>query len=601
MIALKKFTLAEVPELSAKQFATRPALSMVGGAVFTYQDFERVSRSIAESLIHAGLKKGDRVALLSENSPHWVMTWFGIVRAGGIVVPILTDFIPVQICNIIDHSGARIVFVSEKLRAKLSDLPKDIEVRNVKTGRLFEEPGASVESSSAAAKGAGAKTSFPDVDADDLAMIVYTSGTTGLSKGVMLTHRNILSNATACKSIIVLRRTDRLLSILPLAHAYEFTIGTVIALLSGSHIHYLDKPPAASVLIPALQAVRPTIMLSVPLVIEKIYRSSIKPTLDGMKLYKSPILRPLIIRFAGMKLMKTFGGKLRFFGVGGAPLAADVEEFLKKAHFPYAIGYGLTETAPLLAGCGPRTTHLRSTGPALKGVQLRIADPRPDTHEGEIQAKGPNIFKGYWKDEARTREVFTEDGWFRTGDLGYIDKKGRLFIRGRSKTMILSASGENIYPEEIESIINQSPEVAESLVIEDEGGLTALVYLKSEVLENLEARLHDGLDAAGDLSARVGQAISSAEKSVAGTVSHAVNDAEKAIEHLLENIRKEANSKLAAFSRVQNVKIHPEPFEKTPTQKIKRFLYGKKKEGSMEQGAAGNSRPSSGTQQAGKS
>ncbi len=594
MITLKKFTLAEVPELSAKQFASRPALSMVGGSVFTYQDFERESRSIAESLIHAGVKKGDRVALLAENSPHWVMTYFGIARAGGIVVPILTDFIPAQICNIIDHSGACIVFVSEKLRAKLSDLPKDIEVRNVKTGRPFEEPGSSSKTSNA-------QIAFPEVEADDLAMIVYTSGTTGLSKGVMLTHRNILSNATACKSIIVLRRTDRLLSILPLAHAYEFTIGTVIALLSGSHIHYLDRPPAASVLIPALQAIRPTIMLSVPLVIEKIYRSSIKPTLDGMKLYKSPILRPLIIRFAGMKLMKTFGGKLRFFGVGGAPLAADVEEFLKKAHFPYAIGYGLTETAPLLAGCGPRTTHLRSTGPALKGVQLRIADPRPDTGEGEIQAKGPNIFKGYWKDEARTREVFTDDGWFRTGDLGYIDEKGRLFIRGRSKTMILSASGENIYPEEIESIINQSPEVAESLVVEDEGGLTALVYLKSEVLENLEARLQDGLDAAGALSARVSQAISSAEKSVAGTVSHAVVDVEKAVEHLLENIRKEANSKLAAFSRIQNVKIHREPFEKTPTQKIKRFLYGKKKEGSREQGAAGDSRTSSGTQQAGKS
>lgn len=234
-------------------------------------------------------------------------------------------------------------------------------------------------------------------------------------------------------------------------------------------------------------------------------------------------------------------------------------------------------------------------------MQLRIADPRPDTGEGEIQAKGPNIFKGYWKDEARTREVFTDDGWFRTGDLGYIDEKGRLFIRGRSKTMILSASGENIYPEEIESIINQSPEVAESLVVEDEGGLTALVYLKSEVLENLEARLQDGLDAAGALSARVSQAISSAEKSVAGTVSHAVVDVEKAVEHLLENIRKEANSKLAAFSRIQNVKIHREPFEKTPTQKIKRFLYGKKKEGSREQGAAGDNHASSGIHQAGKS
>ncbi len=585
MITLKHFTLSEVPELSAAKFSTRPALSMVAGAVFSYRDFERMSRGIAEFLVAQGIQKGDRVALLAENSPQWVMTWFGIVRAGAIVVPILNDFIPSQICNIIEHAEARAVFVSDKLRVKLNELPHSIAIYDL---HELHNPTA-------------VPVNFPEVEPDDLAMIVYTSGTTGLSKGVMLTHRNILSNATACKTIIALHRTDRLLSILPLAHTYEFTIGTVIPLISGSHIHYLDRPPSATVLVPALQAVRPTIMLSVPLVIEKIYRSSIKPTLDGMKLYQSPLFKPLLILFAGIKLKKTFGGRLRFFGVGGAPLAADVEEFLKRARFPYAIGYGLTETAPLLAGCGPRTTHLRSTGPALKGVQLRIADPNPETGEGEIQAQGPNIYKGYWRDEARTRETFTDDGWFRTGDLGYFDAKGRLFIRGRSKTMILGASGENIYPEEIESILNQVPEIAESLVVEDEEGLTALVYLKSEVLENLEARIQDGIDAAGDLSSRVGQAIANAEKSVAGTVSHAMSDAEKTIEHLLERIRKETNSKLAGFSRIQRVKMHSEPFEKTPTQKIKRFLYGKKKEGSVEQNTTDSSQPSSRTPQTGKS
>lgn len=561
MITLKHFTLSEVPELSAARYGARPALSMVAGAVYSYRDLERVSRAVAEFLIRQGIAKGDRVALLAENSPQWVMTWFGIVRAGAIVVPILTDFIPSQICNIIEHAGAKAVFVSDKLRAKLTELPASVAVFDL---RATHSP-------------SDRAPAFPEVAADDLAMIVYTSGTTGLSKGVMLSHRNILSNATACKTIIVLHRTDRLLSILPLAHTYEFTIGTIIAMLSGSHIHYLDRPPSATVLIPALQAVKPTIMLSVPLVIEKIYRSSIKPKLDGMKLYQSNVFKPLLILFAGIKLKKTFGGHVRFFGVGGAPLAADVEEFLKRARFPYAIGYGLTETSPLLAGCGPRATMLRSTGPALKGVELRIADPHPGTGEGEIQAKGQNIFKGYWRDEARTRETFTDDGWFRTGDLGFFDERKRLFIRGRSKTMILGASGENIYPEEIESLINQVPEVAESLVVEDDEGLTALVYLKSEVLENLEARIQDGIDAAGDLSTRVGQAIANAEKSVAGTVSHAVSDAEKAMEHLLERIRKETNSKLAGFSRIQRVKIHTEPFEKTPTQKIKRFLYGKKK------------------------
>ncbi|HNY98912.1 MAG TPA: AMP-binding protein [Rectinema sp.] len=562
MLAFKKFNLAELPELSAAKYDSRPALSMVVGSVYTYRDFERLSRGIAQALASNGIKKGDRVALLAENSPQWVIAWFGIVRAGAIVVPILNDFMPKQIANIIQHSGAKIVFASNKLKAKLVEISPEPEIWDV--SKDFEPSADSVE--------------LPAVEADDLAMIVYTSGTTGISKGVMLSHRNILSNAIACKSIITLRRTDRLLSILPLAHTYEFTIGMVIPLLYGAHIFYLDRPPSASALLPALKAVRPTIMLSVPLVIEKVYQSGIAPELNGMKLYKNKLMRPLILRIAGMKLKKTFGGHLRFFGIGGAPLAAEVEEFLKKAHFPYAIGYGLTETAPLIAGCAPKATFLRSTGPVLKGVELRIANPKTSTGEGEIQARGPNIFKGYWKDEARTKEAFTEDGWFCTGDLGSIDNKGRLFVRGRLKTLILGASGENIYPEEIESILNQMPEVEESLVVEEEDGLTALVCLKSEVLDNIGARLQDHLDAVGDLGSRVGQAIAQAEKSVTGSVNQALTDTEKAIERLLENIRKEANSRLAAFSRIQRVKLHPEPFEKTPTQKIKRFLYGKKGE-----------------------
>ncbi|HPB62230.1 MAG TPA: AMP-binding protein [Rectinema sp.] len=562
MLAFKKFNLAELPELSAAKYDSRPALSMVVGSVYTYRDFERLSRGIAQALASNGIKKGDRVALLAENSPQWVIAWFGIVRAGAIVVPILNDFMPKQIANIIQHSGAKIVFASNKLKAKLVEISPEPEIWDV--SKDFEPSADSVE--------------LPAVEADDLAMIVYTSGTTGISKGVMLSHRNILSNAIACKSIITLRRTDRLLSILPLAHTYEFTIGMVIPLLYGAHIFYLDRPPSASALLPALKAVRPTIMLSVPLVIEKVYQSGIAPELNGMKLYKNKLMRPLILRIAGMKLKKTFGGHLRFFGIGGAPLAAEVEEFLKKAHFPYAIGYGLTETAPLIAGCAPKATFLRSTGPVLKGVELRIANPKTSTGEGEIQARGPNIFKGYWKDEARTKEAFTEDGWFCTGDLGSIDNKGRLFVRGRLKTLILGASGENIYPEEIESILNQMPEVEESLVVEEEDGLTALVCLKSEVLDNIGARLQDHLDAVGDLGSRVGQAIAQAEKSVTGSVNQALTDTEKAIERLLENLRKEANSRLAAFSRIQRVKLHPEPFEKTPTQKIKRFLYGKAKE-----------------------
>ncbi|MDP2792123.1 MAG: AMP-binding protein [Rectinemataceae bacterium] len=574
MYVLEDFTLVGMIEKSGKRYANLPALSMVGGERFTYGDVERHSAALGTTLALQGIGKGDKVALLAENSPHWGIAYFGILRAGAVVVPILTDFTPEQIRNIIVHSEAKAVMCSQRLFQKIKVLELPVLILDIKDAAPLEEAKSALSASKPATTGAPRiKPSLPSPD--DLAMIVYTSGTTGLSKGVMLSHRNILSNAFGCRSIIILHRTDRLLSILPLAHTYEFTIGFVIPLLSGSHIHYLDRPPSATVLLPALKAVRPTIMLSVPLVIEKIYRSNIKPTLEGMKLYSSPVFKPLLLRFAGIKLRKTFGGCIRFFGVGGAPLSSDVEDFLKKAGFPYAIGYGLTECSPLLAGCPPGRTFLHSTGPALTGVKIRIADPQPGTGAGEIQAQGDNIFKGYFKDTERTKEAFTEDGWFRTGDLGYVDAKGRIFVKGRIKSMILGASGENIYPEEIEAILNQSPYVAESLVVEGEAGLTAFVYLKSEVLENLEARLQDGMDAAGDISSRMGNAIASAEKSVVHSLEHAWSGAEKAATKLLETIRRETNAKLASFSRIHTIKLQESPFEKTPTQKIKRFLYSK--------------------------
>ena len=564
MYVLDDFTLVGMIEKSGKRYANLPALSMVGGERFTYGDIERHSARLAASLASQGIGKGDKVALLAENSPYWGIAYFGILRAGAVVVPILTDFIPEQIRNIIVHSEAKAVICSQRLLQKIEVLELPVLLIDIKDAVPLEEAKPALSAS---------KPSSPDPD--DLAMIVYTSGTTGLSKGVMLSHRNILSNAFGCRSIIILHRTDRLLSILPLAHTYEFTIGFVIPLLSGSHIHYLDRPPSATVLLPALKAVKPTIMLSVPLVIEKIYRSNIKPTLEGMKLYSSPLFKPLLIRFAGIKLKKTFGGCIRFFGVGGAPLSSDVEDFLKKAGFPYAIGYGLTESSPLLAGCPPSRTFLHSTGPALTGVKIRIADPQPGTGAGEIQAQGDNIFKGYFKDPERTKEAFTEDGWFKTGDLGFVDAQGRIFVKGRIKSMILGASGENIYPEEIEAVLNQSPFVAESLVVEGEAGLTAFVYLKSEVLENLEARIQDGLDAAEDISSRMGNALSNAEKSVVHSIGEAWVGAEKKAETLLETIRREANAKLSSFSRIHSIKLQESPFEKTPTQKIKRFMYSR--------------------------
>jgi long-chain acyl-CoA synthetase len=310
----------------------------------------------------------------------------------------------------------------------------------------------------------------------------------------------------------------------------------------------------------------------VPLVIEKIYRLNIQPALAKMGAYKVPLLRPLLDRLAGLKLMKTFGGKLRFFGVGGAPIAADVESFLKSARFPYSIGYGLTETAPMVAGNKPGRVKVHTTGVAATGVEMRIGDKRPDTGEGEIQVRGPNVTSGYYKDPEKTREIFTEDGWFRTGDLGFMDEGGRVTVRGRIKTMILGASGENIYPEEIEAVLNASPYVLESLVYGDEKGLTALVHLKPEVLEEIGARVKDGIEDAEEAASRLGHAVEHA----LGQAGESLEHAEKAAAHLLDGIRKEANERLAAFSRLRKVQLQVEPFEKTPKQSIKRFLYPKK-------------------------
>jgi long-chain acyl-CoA synthetase len=541
---LAHLTLRDVLLQSAADYAERPALGTVDNAtILYYKDLANLSAVFAKRLTNAGLKRGDRVVVLSENRPEWGIAYLGATAAGFVIVPILTDFIPEQIANIIAHSEARAIVVSEKLMAKVGKFGgMTIPVESL----------ASAEARKVAAD-ISLEGTFPPVEEDSLAAVLYTSGTTGNSKGVMLSHKNLISNVIATRSIIRMHRTDRFLSILPLAHTYECTLGFINAVAQGSSVWYLDKPPVASVLLPALLKIKPTIMLSVPLIIEKVYRASVLPALQKMGAYKNVALRPLLNRLAGIKLKKTFGGHLRFFGIGGSAVAPDVEAFLLDAKFPYAIGYGLTETSPLLAGCGPFKTFLRSTGPALKGVEIRIADPKPDTGEGEIQARGPNVMQGYYKDPEKTKEVFTDDGWFRTGDLGIFDAKGRLFIRGRLKTMILGASGENIYPEEIEALINKSAFVAESLVLSEGSGLTALVQLKQEVLDDLKARAKDSIE-----------------------------DLERSYEELLERVRKEVNSGLATFSKVSKVVIHHEPFEKTPTQKIKRFMYplkGHKTEG----------------------
>jgi len=335
-----------------------------------------------------------------------------------------------------------------------------------------------------------------------------------------------------------------MLSILPLSHAYEFTIGLMLGMIEGCEIHYLGKAPAASILLPALKKIRPHIMLSVPLLIEKIYKSSVLPKISSnpkiAHLYGKPIIRKFINRTIGRKLRQTFGGCLKFFGVGGAALDPNVEVFLKEAKFPYAIGYGLTETAPLLAGAGPKQTKPGTTGFALNNVELRIAKTDESSDVGEIQARGPNIMKGYYRSEQATAEVFTEDGWFKTGDLGSFDKK-RLSIKGRLKTMILGSTGENIYPELIEMLINNHDFVEESLVVPNEDGLSAMIALNFEAMaENLKT---------------------------------SVNDAREQASAYLTRIKDMVNAELSKSSKISSVHLQDTPFERTPTLKIKRYLY----------------------------
>jgi len=531
-------TLQDVLTRSAARYADRLAVGMVEGAGVSYTGLCAHARRVFATLADLGVGAGDRVALLAENGPWWSVAYFGVTAGGAVAVPLMTEFPASQVSHIIEHADCRAIIVSRKLREKTRSVEADRAVL------VIEDLAAWCLTQEAAEGAGGPARSFPPVGPEELAAIIYTSGTTGVSKGVMLTHQAIVFDAAAALAIVHVDSTDRLLSVLPLAHAYECTLGLIAPLMRGASVSYLDRLPSATTLLPAFQAVRPTIMLSVPLIIEKLYRNKVEPELVRRRLYAWPLFRRLFNKLAGMRLRKVFGGHLSVFAIGGSALAPDVETFLAEAGFPYAIGYGLTETAPVVAGSAPGATRRGMVGPAVPGVEIRVADVGAADGVGEIQVRGPNVMEGYYRDPERTREVFTDDGWFRTGDLGALDRAGRLSIRGRSKTMILGASGENIYPEEIEAVINKSRQVDESIVFHDGTGLSALVRLKDEVLHALGATIEGG---------------------IAG--------AEQALGTLLEQIRNEVNDQLASFSRLRRLELQRVPFEKTASQKIKRFLY----------------------------
>ncbi len=556
---MTKYTIPALLEESFRKFAHQPALTFAGESAISYGQLKEQAGEVAGFLLACGIAKGDKVAILSSNMPNWGVAFIGIQLSGAVAVPILPDFHSAEIRSIVEHSGAKILFVSENLYYKVEKEHFPGIKKMILTDRMAVIPeGTTFRKLSSLEPFYGMVPEWetlPEVEESDLASIIYTSGTTGTSKGVMLTQKNISWNAMQSFTIEPLYSSDRFLSILPLSHTYENTLGFLFPLFYGASVHYLRKPPVASVLIPALQQVKPTKVLSVPLVIEKIFKGKIYPEFQKSRvtrvLYKIPPMRKLLHRIAGRKLLKTFGGEITFFGVGGSKLDSKVERFLKEARFPYAIGYGLTETSPLLAGTSPRTPRIGSTGPVLKGVKLRLADADPVTGEGEIQAYGPNVMTGYYMNRELTAQAFTPDGWFRTGDLGSFDKDGFLRIKGRIKNMIVGASGENIYPEEIESLINRMRYVIESLVVEKKGKLVALIHLNMEEIEHqYQSFRHD--------------ASLFAEK-----ISHRKDE-------ILREIHEKINTQVNKFSRIQQVLFQKDPFEKTPTQKIKRFLYTKK-------------------------
>ena len=552
--SLKKRTIQELFNHSVSQFADEMAFSFVDEGGYTYREAGRQVAALSKALRAYGLSKGDRVAILTENGPPWSLSYLAVASMGAVTVPILPDFHKNEVHHILRNSGAKVLFVSSKLVHKVADITlkelvlvvatdnQDLQLKQYKVEKFVDMvEGTHVQKKIKEIR----EVQFP-VEESDLTEILYTSGTTGHSKGVMLTNNNIVANAMSAAEMINITSTDRLVSILPQSHAYECTCGFITPFMLGAKVYYIKGLPTAQTLLPAVQKVKPTIILSVPLIMDKIYKKKVLAEINSKAfsrmMYK--VSPRLVYKIAGKKLYQAFGGELRFMVFGGAATPPEVELFLTEGGFPYTTGYGLTECSPLLTVNPIGKVKQQSAGKVVPNVKVRIAEVDPDTGIGEIFAQGPNIMQGYYKNEEITRKTFTEDGWLITGDRGYFDEDGYLFIKGRSKNLIVGPSGENIYPEEIEFHLSLSPFVLESLVYEKDGRIMARVHPD-----------YDAIEQHHHISAMDG------------------SQAAEVIEKILEEIRQEVNVKVAGYSRVHKIIEQQEEFEKTPTKKIKRYLY----------------------------
>ena len=528
-------TLGNLYEYSTTVYSDNKLSQVIDGELsYTYGSFKKRCDSISKKLSQYGIGSCDKVAILANNTPNWTVAFFACVPFSRIVVPILTESSENEVTNILIHSESKAIFISRKLLHKLS--PESLSsLRLVVDIDTFETIRADDDAFTCDGRVA---VPMPE----DIAAIIYTSGTTGSAKGVVLSHRNFTSNIISCYHSHKCTERDTWLSILPMAHTYELTLGVLYPIYCGATVYYLSTPPVPALLLAAMKKVRPTVLLTVPLIIEKIYRNSVLPTIRKSKTlsWMNERYNKLMCLIIGMKLKKSLGGRITFFGVGGAKLDTTVEEFLWKARFPYAIGYGLTETSPLLGHAVGKHRYPGSIGFPVYGIEMRLDNVNPDTGEGEIVVRGDNVMLGYYKDPKRTKEAFTEDGWFKTKDVALMDNKGRYYIRGRIGNMIVGPSGENIYPEEIESVINDIEGVNESIIVERKGRLVALIQFNENIIDwdsEGEAEFYEKLEARK------------------ATILNIVN------------------KKVSKTSKINDVEVMKEPFDKTATRKIRRFKY----------------------------
>jgi long-chain acyl-CoA synthetase len=550
----KNITLISLFENAIRDNWDLRSLADYGGAGFTYKEVGEKIMQVHDLFRVAGIKKGDKVALLGKNSAQWGILYIATVTYGAVIVPILPDFKPADVHHIVTHSDSVLLFVEEAIFKELNpdSMPllnlilriPDLAVLHSREKDKQEPDLSSIQHPvSLPDRQAGIITPndlrFPASADDDLAVISYTSGTTGFSKGVMLQHKSLLGNIIYAQNNMPLNPKDKILSFLPLAHTYGCAFEFLFPFTVGCDITFLTKTPSPKVIMQAFQEIRPALILSVPLVIEKIYKTQILPVFRKPLLHaliRIPLLNILLYKKIREKMVEVFGGNFKELVIGGAPFNTQAERFFKKMKFPFTVGYGMTECGPLISYASWKTTHLGASGRAVDELEVRIDSPDPQKIAGEILMKGSHVMLGYYKNEEATRAVIDDQGWLHSGDLGIIDHAGNIYIRGRSKSMILGPSGKNIYPEEIESVLNNRFLVMESLVIEREDKLIALIYPDYDAVEK------------------------------AGVTKEQLPDMYKAYIHDL-------NHHMPKYIRIADFEVVASEFEKTPKRSIKRFLY----------------------------